>query len=78
MSSALFEILHQRYGSSETFVRTLKSRMKLHGVSQGRLAKRSGYHPTHLSRWMNSHVRPSLETMLKLDESLEQIIEGHS
>lgn len=74
MPSAIFEIVHQRFGNSESFIRALKSRMKLYRISQAALARRSGYHATHLNRWMNGHVRPSLETMLKLDEAMDQLI----
>lgn len=50
--------------------------MRVHGISQFKVAKRSGFHPTHVSRWMNGHVKPTLETMVKLDEALMLLIEG--
>jgi len=66
----------ERYGrkGTFTFVRALKDRMEEHGVSQGKLARRTGFHPTHVSRWLREVVPASLETKLILDEALDQII----
>lgn len=69
-----------RYGSArgkagiKAFVEGLRARMQKHGISQAALAKRAGFYPEHVSRWMNGHIQPDLEARLLLDEALDQLI----
>lgn len=76
MSRTFYDRVWARYGRahSEKFLKHLKAQMRTHGVSQAALARRSGFHEGHVSRWMNEHVTPSLETKLILDEALDLII----
>lgn len=76
--SAFFDEIHARYHDADEFVRKLKSRMALHGITQGVVARRSGFHPTHISRWIGKRrsVKPTMETMVLLDETLERLIQG--
>lgn len=41
------------------------------GVTQERLALESGYHPTYISYLETGKYVPSLETVIKLSDSLE-------
>lgn len=72
-----YDVVHQRYGNPQRFITELRSRMKLHGVSQGKLARVAGYDPANISRWVGDsrNVCPSLEVMLVLDEALDTIID---
>lgn len=74
--SGLYAVIRDRYGDPAEFVRRLKSTMILHGISQNMLALRSGYHRSHVSRWMSGKVTPNLETMLNMDEAIECLISG--
>lgn len=73
---SLYAAVQYLYGDSRVFINGLKSRMKLHHISQGRLAKQAGYKPPHMSRWLQHRIKPDLETRLKLDEALESLIAG--
>jgi len=78
--TTLYDLVRARYGDPDRFIRELRSRMKAEGVSQAKLARRSGYKPSVISRWFTMNesvrVRPSYEAMLILDEALDQIMEG--
>lgn len=74
--SAFFEELWERYRERDKFLKRIKSEMALHGISQGRVAVRSGFQPADVSRWLNGHVRPGMETMAVLDETVELLIKG--
>lgn len=71
-----FDEVHRRYRRPAAFILELRSRMRLHGITQGQLARRSGFSPSHITRWLgeNRSVVPSLETMIILDEAMEQLI----
>lgn len=71
----LFERVWTTYGRSDSdgFVRRLRAQLRLYRVSQGELAREGGFNPTHVSRWLNEHVRPCLENKLLLDEALTRI-----
>lgn len=75
-SKAFFDEVQHRYSSPAVFIEKLRGRMQKHEVSQADLARRSGFVPTHVSAWMNHRVKPSMETMVTLDEALENIIRG--
>lgn len=76
MSEAFFKELHERYGDKRLFIKRLRDRMSLHEKSQGALARRSGFQPSDVSRWLNYHVKPDMDTMRILDEALEALIRG--
>jgi len=54
----------------------MRARLQDEGVTQGELARVSGYSPTHVSRWLGGYTEPVLETKLHLDEALDLILEG--
>jgi len=77
MSKTLYERVWSRYGkdSGEDFIKSLRSQMLTHGVSQGLLARRSGFDEARISRWVNRRGgEPQLRTKLILDETMDQII----
>lgn len=64
-------------GDGELFVRRLQARMVRHGISQGALARASGFGPWAVSRWLGSRrVVPSMEVRMVLCEALEELIRG--
>lgn len=76
--SALYDVITDRYGDPAAFIGRLRSTMLLHGISQGQLARRSGYHRPNITRWLGGHQRPSLRAMTHLDEALDTIIHERS
>lgn len=74
--STVYDLVWARYGkrSEETFMRDLKATMRTNGITQADLSRRSGYHPTHICRWMGGKVAPSMETKIVLDEALDCLI----
>lgn len=70
-----FEEIRRRYADPRLFMDRLQSLMLLHGITQAKLARRSGYDKSHVSRWLRGLQRPTLETMIKLDEAMEQLLE---
>lgn len=76
--NAFYDEIHERYADPAAFVKRVKSKMQLHGITQADLARRSGFPPTHVSRWLGpsrTH-KPSMETMTVLDEALDHLIAG--
>lgn len=73
---SIYDLIHDRYGDPQAFVRRLRSTMLLHGITQGELARRSGYHRPHVTRWLNGGQDPSMKAMVILDEAVEKIING--
>ena len=71
-----FDEIYRRYGDPEAFVKKVRDRLELYDISQNQLAKRTGYHPTHVSRWLRLKVVPSMESMVRMDEALERLVEG--
>lgn len=74
--SAFFDELWARYKEPDTFVRRLRDRMRLHNITQGQLAERSGYDRPHVSRWLNLRRKPDMGTMAVLDEAVDNLING--
>ena len=76
--SAFFAEIKERYSDPARFIRTLRNRLALHGISQGALSRRAGFHPTHVSRWIgeNPSRTPDMKSMVILDEALEALIRG--
>lgn len=66
----------QRFGTPEEFIEALRAKLALHNVSHAKLALAAGVCPTQLSRWMNKRVRPSLESMIRLDAALNTVLYG--
>lgn len=46
-----------------------------HRISRAALSRRSGFDPSHVTRWLNGKVTPSLKTMVTLDQALTELIE---
>ena len=73
-----FDEIRRRYADPDAFIRQLRDTMALHGISQVRLARRAGYRQPDMNRWLTRNdkrrVRPGLETMMKLDEAVEELI----
>lgn len=76
--SAFFTEIRSRYADPTAFIRSLKARMALHGITQADVARRSGFNPTHVSRWLGRRqsVAPTMETMVLLDETVERLTTG--
>lgn len=72
--SGLYDVIASRYGDPAAFVRRLRSTMLLHGVTQGQLARRSGYHRPDITHWLSGNRRPSMKAMVTLDEALDSLI----
>lgn len=75
MRKEFYDEIDRRYGDPDRFIRNLRNRLGLYGISQGALARRSGFHATHLSRWLNGRTSPTMGTMVKLDEAMDQLVE---
>lgn len=78
--SAFFDEVHRRYGDPKAFIRSYRHRMRLHGISQAQIAARSGFLAVNVSYWLGKSARrvPSMESMVVLDEALEQLIKGET
>lgn len=74
--SGLYDVIASRYGDPQAFVRRLKSTMLLHGITQGQLARKSGHDRANITNWLGGGKRPSLKTMVTLDEALDELIQG--
>lgn len=74
----LNEEVARRYGNVEDFLDLIQRAMKKTGTSQAELARRSGYNPSHICRWLSgkesTRVTPSLETRMVLAETMEEIL----
>lgn len=55
----------------------LQTRMDKAGIRQIDLARRAGYAPPHVSKWLGGKVEPSIETMVNLDEAMEHLENLH-
>lgn len=73
----LFEAMWERYGKPADFVTRMKATMEAHGITQAAVAAESGFHFTHVSRWLGKSHRkhlPGWETMALLDEALARLL----
>jgi transcriptional regulator with XRE-family HTH domain len=75
MSKPIYALVHERYGDWRRFIRRLVGRMAEHDITQQQLAKRSGYHASHVSSWLREKIEPQLKTMMFLDEAMDQLID---
>lgn len=76
---SLYDAIASRYGDPQAFVRRLKSTMLLHGITQGELARRSGYHRPDITHWLaydgaGNGRKPGLNAMVTLDEALDSLL----
>jgi transcriptional regulator with XRE-family HTH domain len=71
---SLYDLIASRYGDPAAFVRRLKSTMLLHGITQGELARVSGYDRSTITHLLSQRRRPSMEAMVTLDEAIEAIL----
>lgn len=69
-------VVRERYGNTTAFINELRERLVNSGKTQSQLAERAGYSPSHVSRWINHHIPPKIETMVNLDEAMYQIETG--
>ena len=74
-SARLNREIVQRYGNLTTFKTRIFLGRSRHGISKRALALRAGLCYTHILKVLSGKVKPQLETMLLLDEALEQLIE---
>ena len=73
-----FEELRRRYADPDAFLTRTRDAMTLHGITQTKRARRTGYKRQQINRWLTRNkkrrVRPGIEHMLYLDEALEELI----
>lgn len=74
VSARLNAEIAQRYGKPDAFILRVNLEVLAHSISKRQLALRSGLCYTHVLKVLGGGVRPQLETMLVLDEALEQLI----
>lgn len=73
-----YERVRKEYGNPgepEAFIKWVVAAMGAHGISQGALARRSGFSPSHVSDWLRLKVIPQIGTLLVLHEALDQLLE---
>ena len=61
-------------GPRDTYGERLKLRLLVHGIKHAELAQEVGIDPARLSRYVTGRTRPDLETMLRLDEAVDELI----
>ena len=70
--------IDRRYGNAEAFLGLIRNAMTNTKTSQAELARRSGYNPSHICRWLSeketTRVIPTLETRMVLAETMEEIL----
>lgn len=64
----------RRYGNPDAFIHRVVISLWSKMISRRQLALRSGLCYTHVLKVLGGSVRPQLETMLVLDEALEQLV----
>jgi transcriptional regulator with XRE-family HTH domain len=74
-SARLNKEIVRLYGKPEAFRLRVLRALETYGISKRKLAIRSGLNYQHVLKVLNAKVTPRLETMLLLDEALEQLIE---
>lgn len=71
--------IDRRYGNVSEFLDLIRAVMKRTGTTQSELARRSGYNPSHICRWLSqkesTRVEPSLETRMALAQTMEEILQ---
>lgn len=74
--SSIYQAALQSVGEPRTYAMRLSTTLRSHGISHSQLALKAGVCPTQLSRWMAGRSVPSLESMLKMNEALDRVLEG--
>ena len=74
VSARLNERIARRYGRPDRFVEKIRLGLSGFDISKRALALRSGLCYTHVLKVLSDSVTPRLETMLLLDEALEQLV----
>lgn len=71
--------IDRRYGNVSEFLNLIRRAMSRTGTTQSELARRSGYNPSHICRWLSekesTRVEPSLETRMTLAQTMEEILQ---
>lgn len=68
--------IQARFGTPAEFIDRLKAALALHNIRHAHLAREAGVCPTQISRWFSGRVKPSLETMIRLDNALTRVLYG--
>lgn len=77
MREKLYTSIWERYGppgDPYKFLQYLLEQMRQHHITQQALADRAGISPTQVNRWLRWAVVPSLQSLVILDEALDQIV----
>lgn len=74
-SSDFFQALKDRYGSPGDFLSGALEFMQEKGISQRALSRKSGLHPSYLSRTFLGRHEAQLKVMLIIDESIHLMTE---
>lgn len=72
----LHTAVRERYGNTTDFLAVVDETLRIHGLSRRALALRAGYDPSQITRWLNGHTPPSLESCLTIDEALHHLVHG--
>lgn len=72
----MLERVNRHLGDPEVFVRRVASALVANGLSQAALARAAEVNESNLCRYLNLRARPSMETMLRLDDALERLTHG--
>jgi len=54
----------------------VQRQLKVSGVSQRRVALAMGVDPADFSRWIRGRVRPNLESVVRIDSALNEVLYG--
>lgn len=70
----LYDQIHRRYGRPVQFMAAVRAALTASETTQAELSRFSGYSPTHVTKWVNGKVLPSMRTLAILDESMQRIL----
>jgi transcriptional regulator with XRE-family HTH domain len=59
---------------SKTYFQDVQHELNMHGLTRTDLARAMGVPKPQISRWMNLHVSPTLESVERIDAALERLI----
>ena len=69
-----YDELQRRYGDPARFVKGFKLRLAFARITQLKFARECGFDYTQLNRWLSGRVMPSWESMLRLDDALDRMM----
>ena len=72
----LFQQVRERYGNTTAFLAGVEAMLTRQGLTRKALADRAGVNPGQVTRWLNGHNVPTIESMLLIDEAMHQLIFG--